>query len=397
LLQALAVVISFIAVVVLVIYRINYGLALLVGAVVLGLSASLTVQQFSQVLTITILDPATIHLAIVVSLISILARFMREAGMVDGLVEGIRSILSGRAVLAIIPALIGALPMPGGALLSAPLIDGEANRLGLNGEAKSFINVWFRHWTFFIYPLSSSLILAASLAGVKLYDLILIQIPAVLIYLLLGYLVSIRTIKEKRASVRNRDLSTVLKFGFNLLPLLLAVSLSILGVPMAVALTAGILSIFVMKRGMLQKAISSLRQGFDWRLPFAIISVMFFRHMLHESRAVEALLPYMEATMLPKPTLLIILAWVIGVTTAMPTAGAAIIFPTATIMLGSLTPSITSILYLTLVFSYIVSPMHLCLVLTVEYYQSRLQDVYRRMLPASLTSYLILLGRTLLT
>ena len=130
------------------------------------------------------MDITTYELALVVSLIPILAYFMKEVGMIDNLIESVRRIISGRAVLMILPALMGLLPMPGGALISAPLIDNEARRLKLTEEKKSFVNVWFRHWVFFIYPLSSSLILMARLTGISIYSLIMIQVFPTFLYLL---------------------------------------------------------------------------------------------------------------------------------------------------------------------------------------------------------------------
>jgi hypothetical protein len=86
-----------------------------------------------------------------------------------------------------------------------------------------------------------------------------------------------------------------------------------------------------------------------------------------------------------------VVSWVVGAATAMPTAGIAIIIPMAKIMVENLTLALVSILYLSMVFSYIVSPMHLCLILTVEYYKSRLQTVYRKLIPTAMITYAIIL------
>ncbi len=53
------------------------------------------------------------------------------------------------------PALFGMLPMPEGALLSAPMVD----RFGENidDSKKVIINVWFKHYLVFIYPLGALL------------------------------------------------------------------------------------------------------------------------------------------------------------------------------------------------------------------------------------------------
>ena len=376
--------------------RVHYGLALLLGTVTLGLFSRLSPQQFAHVFRSALIDRDTLDLVLIVSLIPILAQCMKEAGMLDNLIKAVKGLLSGRAVLMFLPALMGALPMPGGALLSAPLIDEESKRLNLTGEDTSFINVWFRHWSFFVYPLSSSLILTASLARVNLYSLILIQFPIVLLYLLSGYLVSIRKIRDEKGREKHRDAKTLLSIFVNMSPIVLVILLNILGADMGIALAVGVAFTLVMNKVGPRRAALSLRRGFDWRLPFAIIGVMCFRYMMEISGAVSTLIPYVGATGLPTTLLLIATAWIVGLATAMPTAGIAIIIPIATAMAGNLTPILTSLVYITMIFSYLVSPMHLCLILTVEYCKARLQAVYQRLIPAAMATYLASLALVLI-
>jgi len=392
LIQAIGLLVSLALIVVAVMKRVHYGLALLMGAVTLGLFSRLSPQQFAEVFTSALTDITTFDLILIVSLIPILAHCMKEAGMLDNLIKSVKGVLSGRAVLIFLPALMGALPMPGGALLSAPLIDDEAKRLKLSGEERSFINVWFRHWLWFIYPLSSPLILAASLTGVGLYSLIVIQLPPVLLYLLLGYLVSIRKIDDEGEGEKNRDAKTLLSILLNMSPIVLVVLLNILGVDMAAALAIGVAFVLVMNKVKPRRAAALLRQGFDWRLPFAIIGVMCFRYMMEASGAVMTVLPYIEATGLPTTLALIAIAWAVGLATAMPAAGIAIIIPIAIVMAGNLTPILTSVIYLTMIFSYLISPMHLCLILTVEYYKARLHTVYQKLIPTAVAVYLAFLA-----
>ncbi len=376
--------------------RVHYGLALLIGTVTLGLFSGLSPQQFADVFSSALTDITTLDLILIVSLIPILAHCMKETGMLDNLIKSVKGVLSSRAVLMFLPAVMGALPMPGGALLSAPLIDDEAKRLNLSGEETGFINVWFRHWIFFIYPLSSSLILAASLTGVSLYSLIIIQFIPLLLYLLLGYLVSIRKIEDDRESEKHRDAKTILSILVNMSPIVLVVLLNIIGVDMAAALAIGVAFVLVMNRVKPRIAALLLRRGFDWRLPFAIIGVMCFRYMMETSGAVSTVLPYIEATGLPTTLLLIAIAWTVGLATAMPTAGIGIIIPMAMVMAGNLTPILTSVIYLTMIFSYLISPMHLCLILTVEYYKTRLHTVYQRLIPTAVAAYLAFLAFALI-
>ncbi len=390
--QALGFILSLLVIVALVVKKVNYGVALLVGALIIGVSSQLSPQEFIGVFIDSLENPTTLDLVLIVSLIPILASSMRETGMVDELVRGIERAVSGKAVLYSLPALMGALPILGGALLSAPLIDEEADRLGLTRDEKSFVNVWFRHWNFFLHPLSPSLILAAALTNISLYTLILVQLPSAVIYMLLGYLISIHRIRENCRGGRGlTGLRSLPSVFLNTSPIILAVILNIAGLHMAAALALGIIFTFLLKRIKFRGALSILWKGFDWRFPFAMVGVMYLRHMIGYSGAASSVMPYIEYTGMPMFLALTVMAWAIGFMTATPTASVAIIFPIALTALGDINPALTSILYLSMFFSYLTSPTHLCLVLTVEYYKSELHNVYRKLMPASMAVYLITL------
>ena len=102
---------------------------------------------------------------------------LKETQLILDMIEELKKTLPRKALVALIPAIFGTLPMPGGALISAPIIDNEAEELGLTPEKKTFVNLWFRHLSLFVIPLSSSLILASKFANVSIYNLILFQVP----------------------------------------------------------------------------------------------------------------------------------------------------------------------------------------------------------------------------
>ena len=62
-------------------------------------------------------DPVTLSLSMAVALISVLGVSLKETNLISGLIEGLRTILPGQVLLAIIPALFGLLSMPGGAMI----------------------------------------------------------------------------------------------------------------------------------------------------------------------------------------------------------------------------------------------------------------------------------------
>jgi len=75
----------------------------------------------------------------------LLAGLMRETGLLDLMVESLSS-SSCRLALTGVPALIGLMPMPGGALVSAIALRRKyLEEARLSPEDSTYLNYWFRH------------------------------------------------------------------------------------------------------------------------------------------------------------------------------------------------------------------------------------------------------------
>lgn len=142
-------------------------------------------------------------LAIVLQVIWLSSQ-MAETGVMEELVEAVRARVSQRGSMAVLPAVIGLLPMPGGALFSAPLVDS----VDVNGEVapglKAQTNHWFRHvWEYWwlLYP---GVLLAIEITGLEIWQFVAIQFPLTLGAVGAGYLFLLRKI-EPTASVRAAD------------------------------------------------------------------------------------------------------------------------------------------------------------------------------------------------
>ena len=383
LIQLLGMILAISVIIILVMRRFNYGLALIFGSLILGSFSGFSLNDFAQVFLFTLTDPITCELALVIALIPILAFCMTETGMIEDFLESLKGFVSSGSVLVVVPAMLGMLPMPGGALFSAPYIDGEAKKMRMGPDLKSFVNVWFRHCMALVYPITPTMILASRLSGVDLFHLILIQIPIFVIYLSTGYVSSILSIKSHNKRVRDVDFHRIMPLFISVSPLLLVILLIALGVPLALALVTGIVLVFGLKRVSYGKVLPLMWRGFNWRLVFAVFGMMLFSHMIQASGAMNVIVSYVGHAETYPLLFLILFSCFAGVATAQPSVALAIVLPMALQMLGNLTPIVVSMLYLTTYFSYLVSPMHLCLILTVEYYKARLQGVYRRLIPLS--------------
>ncbi|MEM2875969.1 MAG: DUF401 family protein [Candidatus Bathyarchaeia archaeon] len=395
-LGALGIFLSFGLIVVLVLRRVNYGLALTLGAVILGLFFGLTPIDFFEGAYFTVTDSATIELALVVTLIPILAKSMEDTKLMEGFIEGLKNKLSPRAVLATVPAVLGLLPMMGGALLSAPIIDDEASNLGLSAEKKSVINLWFRHIWFYASPLSPTLIIMESLTGIRLYQIILVNLTTFLSHIVIGYFFIIKPIGNVCVKASSTNLWHTLVKGST--PITLTIVSNIVGVPLTVSLVLGIASALILGRFDLKRSVKTVKDGFQWKLIVATLGVMYFRYVIRFAGTDSFIISYATNLGVPVVAFITAIPLLFGLITAHPTASIVMSVPLALSALKVLSPATLSILYISTVVSYNISPLHLCLVLTVSYFKPKIREVYLWLLPLFTLDYVVglLTGFTLM-
>ncbi|MEM3404589.1 MAG: DUF401 family protein [Nitrososphaeria archaeon] len=383
-------VISFGLVMALVIKRINYGLALTLGAILLGLFFGSDISNLLLTAYRTLTDPVTIELALAVMLIPILAQSLIDTKLVDGLIEGLKTRLPPKAILAMIPAVFGLFPMYGGALVSAPLIDGEANKFDVNPTRKTMINLWFRHMWFFVSPLVSILIILSKMTNVSIYDIILVNIPVFLTHTSVGYYFLLQPIKTKVLVSRGTN-STLLSLSKGVIPIALAILLNVFGLPLPLSLTCGIVSAFLLGRICLSEAFRTVKKGFMMNLVLAVLGAMYFRYIVSSAAVDDFIISNAEAYGVPFIAFFTFIPLIFGFITADPQTSA--IMSASLVVNGQniLTPVLVSLLYLSSFLSYFLSPLHLCLILTVGYFRSKLKQVYKMLIPMTLIDYLICL------
>ncbi len=159
-------------VIILVVARKSLPLALFCGAIVLGLFTMPVITIFEKIL-FTLTDLSIIFLALAMGVIPMIGGAMKQSGQMDDLVNNLR--IGRKGLMALSPAIMGLLPMPGGALLSAPIL--EKGGEGVPNDLKVAINDWFRHLFVMIYPLSSALIASAKISDLSVYTAMLYLMP----------------------------------------------------------------------------------------------------------------------------------------------------------------------------------------------------------------------------
>jgi len=384
-LPVLGVLLTFAVIVVLRLRNVDFSLSILTGSLIIAATSEAPFDVIVEAGRRTITDPNTMNLAVAVALITVLAYSLKETRLMTELIEGLRGVLPARVLLALTPAMFGLLTMPGGALMSAPFNEPEANRLGLKPEQKTYINVWFRHVWYWASPLSPVAILAASLAGFTLNGFLAAQLPILVVTVALGFLVGSTFIKD--GGLSNHGAKGLPEVARGLAPIVLAVVLSTVGFPIWAALALGVAAVFLIKKVPPRRAFRMIHSGVRWDLAAAVVSMFFFRFVVESSGSVEALFESATELGVPLIAILVVVPLLVGSISGTPTMGIGIIFPLLLPLLGDYNVYVVSIIYAGLIGGYLASPMHLCLILTNSYYRSELGRVYRYLVPSAALLY----------
>ncbi len=360
--------ISFGVIIYLVASKKNFAVAMIAGSLILALSIP---EKIPNILFETIKDFRTISLIIIVLMIKMLAVILQENGLLQEAIHALQKRLSFKSMLIAIPSLLGLLPVPGGALLSAPLLE-EHGKEVISKEKMFFINLWYRHIWFIIFPLATALVLLADLSGKNIFSLILIQIPIFLLTFFIGY-VFIRNIENKEIENENGNLKGLIPI---LIPVTIATPFSFLFstyLSFLISLPFGIIAAILLGKKI---DIKIIKKSISISLAVAIFGIFLLKNVIFSANIPNIISTYL--TEFPAILTISCLSFIIGILTAHNLAAVGILFPILAPFLNNI--NLVSLLYISSFMGYLISPMHPCVVLTYEYFKPRFIDVYKILL-----------------
>jgi len=163
------------------------GLATALGGIVIALWQGLGPAAIALAALRELLNPDLILLVILLAVIMAFSAAMKKSGAMDAFAGAIaESAPSQRIALAVAPLLIGTLPMPGGAIISAPLVGAMNDDNSRSPETLSAINYWFRHVLELVWPLFPAFILTVGLTNLPVPTLMLLNMYAPFVLFALG-------------------------------------------------------------------------------------------------------------------------------------------------------------------------------------------------------------------
>jgi integral membrane protein (TIGR00529 family) len=172
----------------------NLMVAIATGALVLGLWSGQPLAAVGRIAWARFSSLDNLLLMVVICQIIWLSSLMAKAEVMQDMVQVVRERVPHRLSFAALPAVIGLLPMPGGAMFSAPMVDSADSEGRLPTLLKTQTNYWFRHVWEYWWPLYPGVILTLDLTGLEIGQLILAQLPVSLLAITGGYLFLLRRI-----------------------------------------------------------------------------------------------------------------------------------------------------------------------------------------------------------
>ena len=169
-----------------------------------------------------------ICLMLVIFQIIWLSQQMKDTGIMKELVTVTQHSVSRKASMAILPALIGILPMPGGALFSAPLVDDCDTDRQCEPLLKTEINYWFRHIWEYWWPLYPGVLLVIDITGIETWRFILLMLPLTLVSLFVGYIFLLRKVENSPAGEHRFMLKNLLVFAKLMMPVIIIIAVSVI-------------------------------------------------------------------------------------------------------------------------------------------------------------------------
>lgn len=414
--------------------KMHLGLAAIIGGIIFAIARGLPPFLILKAVVDEITKPDTILLLILVMGIMVFSQAMKKSGAMDAFAASLVAIIpSKRLSLALAPLIIGTLPMPGGAIISAPIVDAFDNDRSLGGGTLSSINYWFRHNLELAWPLYPAFILTSTMANISAARLMLLNIYAAPILFVLGLIFilpprkklvdQIEILKKTETKKDFKKLFAgfapllIVLLGYALLDRVAGWLLPVSGInqaiqdlilhylPIFIALLVA--SLYLLARPGSRDAFKGALTGNTLKLTAVVAGIRIFAALLDAGNAATAsalelarmgIAPILAAAFLP---------FIAGLVTGVGFGYVGLAFPIVIGLFpaGSTGFPMEAAIVFGGVFGYagmMLSPLHVCMVVSSAHFQTGLSSVLKRLLvPMTIFTvlgslYALLLGYVIL-
>ncbi|MGZ3595479.1 MAG: DUF401 family protein [Syntrophales bacterium] len=380
------------------------GLAILLFSILLPLWAGTGMGGiYYQIETFG--EPQNYILPVIILLLLFFTESLSKTGRMDRTIAALKEWLKSKhLILAGLPALVGLLPMPAGALFSAPFVAAVDESGELELSHKVAINYWFRHLWEYWWPLYPGVILAMQYSRLPAIWFFLIQMPFTIIAAISGYIFILRRIKKEEDKDLGYGKINTGEVLSAMGPIGLLVMISLVGsailplmgiegtlanlISMLVGLIAALCAIFSGHAAAFSPSLRMLLRIDTWFMIALVIGIQAFSAALvcpidaTGATLITGMRDEFIRTGVPLIAVIMLIPFISGMVTGVAFGFVGASFPIVFALIGT-EPS-TGMLAATTVFAYsfgymgmLLSPMHACFVVTAEYFCVTVFGAYR--------------------
>lgn len=369
-------------------FKVPLSLTLLGSAAVLGLLFGLSFSRVGLSFFRGASHSETLLLIASFLLILFFSAIMKETGKMGRAISALQRIFrDARATVTIIPAVIGILPIMGGAMLSAPLVMEASDELKLSPERRTFLNYWFRHLWEYMLPTYPVILLISTIVGIPVSQITLMNLPLSIAAIAAGILFGFRKVHPlshpSPPATMGDILRNIVSFFANLLPFFAVLVLTlVLKIHLAYSLAITIVATILHSRLPGRVVWQLQKESFSWELVFLIWGIMIFKEILDASGAIHSVAGGFTQMGMPPLVLILALPALMGMLTGYSNALVGLSFP---ILLPFFQASHSTVIYVMLAYlsgfaAVLLSPMHACLVMTLDFFGADLSKLYRMLI-----------------
>ncbi len=381
----------------------NLTISVVLGTLTLALLSGHSLTTVFSIVSNCLFSVNHLSLMIAVAQIYWLSSQWAKTGMMQELVVLIQSRLSPRASIAILPAVLGFLPVPGGALFSAPLVDSCDREGRIDPTLKSVVNYWFRHVWEFWCPLYPGILLAMEITGLTILQVMLVGLPLSFSAILAGYLFFLREIPGGKLPTQSPTNGFLKQFLLLTSPIIIVIGIqTVLPIFFSgitefnkyLPISIGIIMAYLFLQILKPLTLATWREIFGQKKIFSLL--LLISMIMVYVAFIEAKLPNgtplvttiseeLSSFGIPITVMAMLIPFVSAITSGLSLGFVGPSFPIIFSMLGP-NPSLPQLLS-TLVLAYgfglmgvMLSPVHVCLIVSNEFFEAKLTPTLTRLL-----------------
>ena len=370
----------------------NLAISVLAGSFLLALLSKRTLAGAITIAAHRIWNFDSCMLFALIFLMITMSNQIKENNIMGAMTDGLKERFAGKVLLVSVAALIGLIPMPGGALFSAPLVEACDTEHQLSSDTKTRINYWFRHVWEYWFPLYAGVIMTLQITGLEFYQLFLANISMSFIHIYAGYVCILKglhlpgkphqTAKKKPVWRYMLPIIIIIAGSFILSGTVPALKNTSKYLPLILSILVAIITTQVWKPLEKTAWVHLMVAKNTWRMVAVVVAITVYSGFIgaplaNGSHLMDVMRQELSQAGIPTILLIAILPLVSGIATGIALGFVGTSFPIIFSLLGP-NPELKNILIMVIIgYSFgqigqLLSPVHVCNVVTNRFFNTNL-------------------------